>query len=125
MNVSKSKLLSIFLLTTLMAISAFAALAPAVQAQETYSVTITAIDTYYWNEQNPVIYVDGYFVGYAPMTLSLSEGDHYIVFDQYCGPFYLPWYNPQLSDGTNWYWNGDAITVSGDMTITAYYDLGA
>ena len=89
-----------------------------------YSLTVDAYEIYYGTWINPGVYIDFYFAGYAPITISVTEGYHYITVDVSWGSFGLSPYDPPLCDGSNWYYNGDPIPVYADTHVTAYYDLG-
>jgi hypothetical protein len=71
----------------------------------------------------PCVSVDNSYLQ-TPITITVPVGYHYITFDQYCGSFYLPWYQQTLTDGDNWYNNGDPIPIYSDTGVVAVYTLG-
>ena len=88
-----------------------------------YTVTINAYDTFDQVYINPDVWIDGgYWLGYAPVTVTLSLGWHSITMDQTYGWLFMPY--PGITDGTNWYNNGDPIPITSDETITGIYYMG-
>lgn len=80
-------------------------------------LTVNAWDTYYQQEINPTIWIDGQSYT-APVTVQVAGTWHSVAADDWYYPFYLTGF----SDG---YGNGESRpTYYPDTTITAYYDLG-
>ena len=86
-------------------------------------LTVDAYDTYYSGWINPYVSIEGVTSGYAPISVQVFPGYYSVTMDQYYGMLYLPWYSG-LTDGTNYYNNGDYIQVYADTEVTGLYTLG-
>ncbi len=75
---------------------------------------VDAYDAYYGWELYPDVYVDGDWVGRAPVAIQVIDGWHTV----YVEDPYVYWYLVGLSDG---YGNGASRPIYSDTGITAWY----
>jgi hypothetical protein len=78
-------------------------------------LTVDAYDEYEY-ELNPDVWVDGDWVGSAPVMVSVTEGWHTVEVED-------PWLYWQLVWFSDGYDNGESRPVYSDTTITAYYEF--
>jgi hypothetical protein len=78
-------------------------------------LTVDAYDEYEY-ELNPDVWVDGDWVGSAPVMVSVTEGWHTVEVED-------PWLYWELVWFSDEYGNGASRPVYSDTTITAYYEF--
>jgi len=91
-------------------------------------LTVNAYDAYLGQDYPyaPAVYVDGYYVGTAPVSLQVAEGrEHIVTVDWTVYSSYWGWdvYVVDFSGNYNGYANGNTVyfTPYYDTTINALY----
>jgi hypothetical protein len=96
--------------------------------QTEYTLTINAYDDYGWIGEYPAVYVDGNYVGSAPLTVLLPAGYHTIslqdpTYDWVYGG-YVGFYYATDNNNNIYYSNEIYMPIYSDASLYAVYDPG-
>ena len=86
---------------------------------------VEAYDCYAFYEVYPEVYVDSGYVGTAPISVQVTAASHYVEVDDTIWSDYLQCYvyfYYFYDDSYNYYYDNPLyISVTSDMTLTAWY----
>jgi hypothetical protein len=85
-----------------------------------YQLSVCAFDSQYWFGLNPNVWVDGNWVGTAPVSFYVSPGDHTVTVDDTVYNPNLGWYQSLVSFSDN-YGNGEYRPIYSNTEIDAFY----
>ena len=97
--------------------------------QSSTSVTIgnmlTVQAVMYWYALYPNVYIDSNWAGTAPLNIPVSSNYHTVTVDDPTQDTLIPGYYDNFmyftDQNSNYYYNGQSISITSPMTLTAWY----